>query len=442
MEGDNDIAVAMAAEALRAGEFSKAIRKAREIDDQDTLLAFEAALDLARDEIRKARKPPLGAKARLEGALEKLSRCALSREPLNGELEEVEALAKEFYGGQDGSGPDASWRVLTGSPILDAAELLKLKDMPVAYVVEPIVISECLTQIHGPAKGGKSVFALYLATAAAFGKFPEGSPVKVAGPVKTLYLSWEDSPGLLARRICQYSEGLGVGQVIPDALRVCYAPTIGLESLSSVEVLEREVVSGGYGLIVVDTLSYIHGVNEDKASEIKAVMAALRKIARNAKCGIIYIHHRRKDQEGISLSERARGSSAIAAAADVIVDWGDRGESNVTPVGVLSKWGHSASWEVEYQTVADDEVRWEVRTKERQASRTERVEMVVRTVLALQGQSQDPPNGMQIAAIMEHQGQSKRSVYRYLGEAVKQGKLSATPKGSTMTYSVVPQTML
>ena len=365
-------------------------------------------------------------------------------EELNGELEKLAIAISEISSTEDVA-KQKSWKQMTGTEIFNATQLIELKDTPINYVLNPLAIRGCLTQIHGPPKGGKSTWALYLAVAGAWGFFPgTDSLVTVSQPLNVLYVSWEDSASLIARRICEYSAGLGLSG-IPQNLKVSESPQLWLDREPYGDLLTSEIAASKYDLTILDTLSYAHAVDEDRADEIKPLMARLRSIARATGSSILYVHHRRKAFEGISFSERARGSTAISAAADVIIDWGDRGGANVTPVDWTSKWGRSGQWEVEYLPQLDMSVRWDIRSrgkheeqedaKERQSS-DERKASVLKAIRDLALQGTIGVFGNQVVTIMQDKGLGKTITYRYLAELVNEGKLTEKVEGKGVKYEI------
>lgn len=373
------------------------------LEDRDTEVARECALTAARAVFLKLK----------------------NREPLDGDV----AILNHALKAVGKAGSASTWESVAGVPILDAKALLILKDTPISYVLEPIAIRGCLSHIHGPPKGGKSTFSLYLAVCAAWGHFPgEDSLVTTQEPRKVLYLTWEDSAALLARRICNYSAGLGMGFTIPENLHVADAPDIALNLEQCCEALESKIQEAKYDLIVLDTFSHAHDCNEDKAVEIKPVMRALKRIARETQSSFLYVHHRRKDTEGVSMSERARGSTAISAAADVIIDWGDRKGGNVTPMEWDSKWGRSGQWEVEYLPQENGSIKWELRRRGKAKKKTEKnIEMALKAFDTLLPSHADGKiSGSTLCELMGEWGINLRSAQRYLQATAETGLLNAT----------------
>jgi len=388
-------------------------------------LSSHATLDEAERVSRSIREDAL---SQVHGIFLKIK----NGEPVNGELEKLTQSLRLLS-----KHPQSTFENLFGVPILESGRLLELKDIPIDYVLEPLAIRGCLTQLHGPSKGGKSTVSLHLAVCLAWGHFPGESPlISIQEAQRVLFISWEDAAALLARRICNYSAGLGMGFTIPENLHVVESPDLALNVEEHALVLEAKIMENKYDLVILDTFSFAHDANEDKAFEIKPIMRTLKKMARKTKSAIWYIHHRVKAQDGRSMSEKARGSSAISAAADIIIDWGDRGGSDVTPMEFNSKWGRSGQWEIEYSRQEDGSVKWDFRELIRKCKKSDiKMDAVLATVSALKSTYENKVPGPQIVAVMTQEGMSKPTVYRYLSMLVDSGKLSAIVEGTTKFYA-------
>ena len=354
-------------------------------------------------------------------------------EDLNGELEEL-ALATMEATEISRTTKKKTWEEITGSPVVHGEQLLRAAETPLEYVVDPIVPRGYLTQIHGPPKGGKSSFTLFLGVATSMGIWPEKALLQSKAQ-KVLYLTWEDMLPLISKRILSYARGLG-SNGIPPNLHVVEMPLLLMNVAEHAQALEEKIASERYDLVVLDTISHAHGVDEDKASEIKLVMQILQRIAKNCRCAIMYVHHRRKNGEGVSMSERGRGSTAIGAAPVSIIDWGDRGDGDITPVSITSKFDYRAKWEVEYIRQNDDAVRWEIReqesNKKKRGGGTDGVFKVIQELSVAAGGGEIP--GKQIVSVMADQGVSKTHVYRHLHSLQEAMAITSVVRGNATFY--------
>jgi len=257
------------------------------------------------------------------------------------------------------------WEDVAKSPIVKAIDLKDLIDSEIAYIVRPVCPRASLTILQGAPKSGKSVFSLYLALCSSLGSWPEGG-FECRQPIKTLLIEFEDSPILMMKRASRYLRGLGHGKYdIPENFLYCDYPDLWLDSEKHKALLVSEIKRQKIGLVVLDTLSYIHRARDENSSgDMKPVMANLKRIAKESGASLLLIHHTGKSSNDKNVSEKGRGSSVIAAAADVILDWGDRKKTNITPVSFLSKYDDGFDFKVEYQPMEDGSVEWELRFRE------------------------------------------------------------------------------
>jgi len=355
----------------------------------------------------------------------------LRREPLDGDLSKLAETCNDL------SGDDAAlptWQELTGAPILSGSPLLEQANFPVPYVAFPLFIRGTLTQIHGPPKGGKSTFSLFFSVAAACGSWPQDSPIYADQPARVLFVSWEDAPILLSRRIASYADGLGLGRIMPENLLVTYMPEFYLNVAKHITVLEKEIVERHLDVVIFDTLSHAHAVEENTATEIKPVMNAMRRLAVRTQSSLCYVHHAVKAKEGRSIGERGRGSTAISASADIIIDWGDHGQSDITPVSFTSKWGEKGTWEVEYVRLPNDAVRWDIRALEIKKNKTERKNAVLRAITDLLPHWQAGVPSTAVITLVADMGISKQTCHRYLAQLVDDKKVLLQTDGKRHLY--------
>ncbi len=415
------------------GELS-ATGKLSEVGGADALTALMADLPnpegaevYARGVVR------LASRRRALRIVKQINDLVVKGEDLNGELEELALAAVEAT--DIVSVPKKkTWEEITGSPVVHGEQLLRAAETPLEYVVDPIVPRGYLTQIHGPPKGGKSSFTLFLGVATSMGVWPEKALLQSKAQ-KVLYLTWEDMLPLISKRILSYARGLG-SNGIPPNLHVVEMPMLLMNVAEHAQALEDKIASEHYDLVVLDTISHAHGVDEDKASEIKLVMQILQRIAKNCRCAIMYVHHRRKNGEGVSMSERGRGSTAIGAAPVAIIDWGDRGDGDITPVSITSKFDYRAKWEIEYIRQSDDAVRWEIReqesNKKKRGGGSDGVLKAIQELSIAAGGGE--VLGKQIVSVMDGQGLSRPQVYRHLKALQEVLAISSVVRGNSTFY--------
>jgi hypothetical protein len=124
-----------------------------------------------------------------------------------------------------------------------ADELLSAKFPPAKWVASP-VLTEGLGILAGRPKLGKSWLALQIAQAVASGGRAFGEPVEQGA---VLYIALEDSARRLQRR-------LQLQQWPDSAVATFYTSWSSLDA-DGLTALRREMETGGYRLVVIDTLS-------------------------------------------------------------------------------------------------------------------------------------------------------------------------------------------
>ena len=325
----------------------------------------------------------------------------------------------------------------SGPKPIHALELLGMELPDAEYLIRPVVSLGNLTLLQGEPKSGKSVFSLLLAVAIASGRWNSGrwDPI-TTGPEMTLFITWEDGLRRVKRRVKEYLAGLqeplnppcSPTHLIIHAKDT--APRIRLDTSLGVSALAELVKTNGIKLLVLDTLSHLSGGDENSKAEMQPVMDALKDIAQQQHCAIIAIHHTGKpgkDPGQRSMVYRSRGSSVIAAAADVIIDWGDRKDTNSTPVSIISKDDDGDKFNVEYVPEKDEDghtlaVRWKLVDAEPEVDGYGNRKMIVEALGKLIGTN---PNGVSRGQIVKETSLPKSSVIRHLDALHREGSIQA-----------------
>lgn len=319
-------------------------------------------------------------------------------------------------------------------------ELKHLIDEEIQYAIKPISPRGTLTMVQGMPKAGKSTFSLWIAECAAIGHWPSGI-FEIKKPLKVLFIEFEDSKILTVKRASRYLAGAGFDPyILPSEFIYCEHPTLWLDSPKYEEALTAEIKLKGYELIVIDTLSFVHQAeSENDSADMKVLTAALKRIVTTTNCSIIFIHHTGKGAKDKAVAEASRGSSAIPACADVIMNWGDREGGNITPLSIISKYDDSLNCTVEY--IRKDEsgsVEWRVEREEKPEAAPRGQRGTEAVFLALQQIATSEPEGVRqssVVAMMADQSMPKPSVLRHLGELVAQGKITKRLDGRAVLYS-------
>ena len=167
-----------------------------------------------------------------------------------------------------------------------------------------------------PGATGKSYWALEAALAIACsvagGDVLGLRPTK-SGPV--LYLSSEDPSSILEHRLHHIFK-----RISPEAradiyknmtLRQIMGYKIDLMDRADMQKLLRW--SEGKRLVIIDTISRFHSLDENKNSEMGLILKQLEMLARKTGAAVLFLHHVDKGsaRDGVITQQSARGASAL-----------------------------------------------------------------------------------------------------------------------------------
>lgn len=200
-----------------------------------------------------------------------------------------------------------------------AIDILKaFRETPPALdFIWPGFLAGTVGALIAPGATGKSFWALQAAMAVACGV--SGGDLIELQPKQTglvTYLAGEDPAVALINRIHSIGEHIG-----PDA-QAAIAENMRLEVVSGAEIdvmstegLSRILTSATDArLIVLDTLSRIHCLDENSNSDMARLVGRLERIAAESGASVLYLHHVNKGsvRDGQSDQQQAaRGASAL-----------------------------------------------------------------------------------------------------------------------------------
>jgi regulatory protein RepA len=188
---------------------------------------------------------------------------------------------------------------------------------PVLDFIWPGFLAGTVGALVAPGATGKSFWALEAAMSIACSV--AGGDLVGLAPTHTgrvVYLAGEDPPPALVRRI------YAIGQHLGHAARQAIAENLALEPIMGkrLNIMDethlRRVIeySAGARLIVLDTLSRIHALDENSNGNMAHLVAVLEQVAATTGASVLYLHHVSKGsaREGqTDQQQAARGASAL-----------------------------------------------------------------------------------------------------------------------------------
>ena len=203
-----------------------------------------------------------------------------------------------------------------------AKALFTERPEPVEWVCEPWLAKEAITVLDGaPKSAGKTTFALAMCKAIVTGGEFLGQPVEQSSVV---YLTEESTTSFRAAleragitdsenfHILRWRETHGVRDRTEEG-----------ETISAWQQVVEEAVSYALrveaALLVIDTFAQFAKLTGDRENSAGEVLTAVRplQVARDEGLGVLVIRHERK--AGGSVGESGRGSSAMTAAVEIIL---------------------------------------------------------------------------------------------------------------------------
>jgi hypothetical protein len=197
--------------------------------------------------------------------------------------------------------------------VVKAAEVAERAADETAWLIESLWGAGAVGVIGGAPKCGKTWLALDMAVAVASGR-PCLGRYAVPTPGPALVYAAEDAPPSVRERLEHLARARGadfasldVGLIVEPSLRLDLAEDLGR--------LRATLARRRPRLLVLDPYVRLQRADENNATEVSAILSALRDLSRVHSCAIALVHHARKgttDEPGQGL----RGSSDFHA-------WGD-----------------------------------------------------------------------------------------------------------------------
>lgn len=199
----------------------------------------------------------------------------------------------------------------TSSWIEDGDELLKTPS-PLRWLIKGWIPRDGLAMVFGASNSGKTFVVLDMLLSMSTGR---GSWMGMkARNANCLYLCGEGFAGLRGR-VALWAQEHGLSSV--GTFKISKGPKRLNEASDLAFVAEQIDLSGMQpDIIAIDTLNRFFSGDENSAEEISGFLESLMELQNKYKCAILLIHHTGVSKEA---DMRARGSSALNAAADVAI---------------------------------------------------------------------------------------------------------------------------
>lgn len=186
-----------------------------------------------------------------------------------------------------------------------------------AWLIEPLIPSDSVVVMSGPAKkSNKTWFAFQCVAAIASGR--QFGPIipAIDEPQKCLILEAEGGRRETRRRWTWLANTAGFPVPCKQVLFAHRYP-LRLNQTNWVQRVQQVVADENIKLVIIDTLAKAFRGDENSAADAGAIMEAV-DILRGAGATIMYLHHLRKSSPaGTDIDEELRGSSALAGFYDV-----------------------------------------------------------------------------------------------------------------------------
>jgi putative DNA primase/helicase len=192
------------------------------------------------------------------------------------------------------------------------ADLIALP--PPEWLIEGVIETKTLSGLYGPSGVFKSFAALDMALSVATGRPWQGRTVKKG---RVLYVIGEGTAGA-AKRVRAWMLYNGI-EAVEDAFFLLRAPQVSneadLKALMTALVKEQDAPA----LIVLDTFARCFvGGDENSAKDIGLFIQGCQRLQTQTGAAVLVIHHAGKPK-GKKAAVIERGSSALRAAADVMI---------------------------------------------------------------------------------------------------------------------------
>lgn len=198
-------------------------------------------------------------------------------------------------------------------PVVRASELAAERPEQ-RWLIEPLWAASGVGVVGGLPKAFKSWLGLEMAVSVASGT-PCLQAYPTAGRGRVLLYMAEDADVVVRERLDALCRHRGLDLASLD-LFVITVDRLRIDLPAEQERLRKTVARIRPRMLLLDPLVRLHGIDENHAGEISALLAYLRGLQRQLDTAIVLVHHARKSGSNGQPGQALRGSGDIHA-------WGD-----------------------------------------------------------------------------------------------------------------------
>lgn len=198
------------------------------------------------------------------------------------------------------------------------SELLAMPEVEPDWLVDQLFTVGSNGWVAAEPKVGKSWTVLELVYSLSTG-MPFLGKFAVKQPRRVIYIQEEDSLQRVLRRFKKIIKGDPIRQNPPDEyLKWSIRAGFKLDNPAWLEVLRGELANFPAEVVVLDVFNMMHGLEENKQSDMTAILNTLMQLNKEFGCAFIIVHHNRKPQAG----SEARANQMIRGSG-VLAGWGE-----------------------------------------------------------------------------------------------------------------------
>lgn len=226
-----------------------------------------------------------------------------------------------------------------------ATELQNMQLSPPKMIV-PEMLTAGLAILAGTPKAGKSQLMLKLASHIAKGINYLGK--ELLEPKRVLYLGLEDTPYRLSNRLR--------GLKCPITNNLVFATAFPKMEEGGIQALHKEIHTNEYELVVIDTLGRFSSGESKGGNAYFADTErgeALQQTAFQADACILVVHHMSKGAKSkADFIQQISGSQGLPGAADVIMGFNRKFNSEVSELHITGRDIKSSTLEMQWSVLS------------------------------------------------------------------------------------------